>query len=310
MRAPAFVLAAAALFVAVPRAHAKDPEPTEPKSLSTVRAAVRMLVTTKAGPTPGTPKAWALPMLVNWAGIAPEWSTSLESSPYTLGPVAKGVVRVVVGEAGATALTIDLVVKDVRREQVREAVTEVGRELGYAMTNGTSDPWTCSGAAATQRELSVGVGVDLVTITVRAPSSASDGRKPAPSSNPAADAAVGLWGGAFASKIEGGVLDSLVLGVDRQKDGASYGAATRADVTLKSEEGEHKVVVTTKYVGKASGDGILFESTERKRTVDDGTPTYLTKAYLRVTPKEGHVLLRVGNDTEGYTEFTLVPRRE
>ena len=132
----------------------------------------------------------------------------------------------------------------------------------------------------------------------------------APASTPVvdADAAVGLWGGAIGQKIDGGVLDSFVIGIDKAADGVGYDALSRADVTMAKDGRASKVVVITRYTGKAKDGGVAFESTERKRTVDDGAPVTLTRAFLRATPKEGHLEARVGNDEEGYSDFTLVPK--
>ncbi len=163
------VLGAAAMLAAIPRADAEDPETGEPKGLASVRAAIKMVVTTQDGPIPGTPREKALPMVTNWAAIQTDKMTPLEGSLYALGPDATGLVRVFVGKEGADDLSIHLFVKDVERTRLRAFVMDVGRELGYAMKADSIDPWACHGSAAGRRDLWIGVGVGLVSIEVNTP---------------------------------------------------------------------------------------------------------------------------------------------
>jgi len=147
----------------------------------------------------------------------------------------------------------------------------------------------------------------LVIALVGARRARADGDAPPAAPLPAsrADAALGVWGGAIGTKSEvGGTLDTFVLRIDRKS--TDYSATTRAEITMPMK----RVVVLTDYEGRAKGDGILFQSTERRRVVNGGAPERLDPASLQVTEKDGHVEARVGNDKEGYTDFTLVRKAD
>jgi len=141
------------------------------------------------------------------------------------------------------------------------------------------------------------------------PTDATPGPAPGPSgAAESPDKVLGLWGGKIGSKIDGGTLDAFVLGIDRAEKGDGFSAATRADVTLAATAtaAERKVVVITRYDGHVKDDGVLFASTERKRTIDGGAAELLVQAFMVVKAVGDHVEARVGNDDEGYTDFTLV----
>ena len=159
---------AAVLFV-IPRADAKDPDPAQAQALASVRAAMKMLMTTQEGAIPGMSKEEALPKLSRWSSIMTDFHTPLEGSPYALGEGVSGLVRVFVGKEGADDLSIHLFVSGVDRRRLREYVMEAGKELGYDMDDDSENPWSCSGSARGKRDMWIGVGVGLVSIEVNPP---------------------------------------------------------------------------------------------------------------------------------------------
>ena len=145
---------------------------------------------------------------------------------------------------------------------------------------------------------------------IAAPVAAGDAPAQSPSVGTNLDSALGLWGGVIGSEIEGGILDAFEVRIARAHGGGGYEAVTRVDAMIGAKPQISKVVVVTTYRGAANGDEILFQSTERKRMTDGGEPVMLVQAFMHVTPKDGHIEARVGNDAEGYTEFTLVSKKD
>jgi hypothetical protein len=124
------------------------------------------------------------------------------------------------------------------------------------------------------------------------------------------DRVVGLWGGKLEAKIDGGTLDGLLVGIDKVGDG-TYRAGMRIDATVRTPQGPRSVTVVAQFEGTAKGDHVEFTSLFRKRTVAgvEGEED-LAAIALRVEPGEGRIAGRVGNDAEGYTDFTLVPKKD
>ena len=150
----------------------------------------------------------------------------------------------------------------------------------------------------------------LKALMIAAPVAAGDAPAPSPSVGTNLDSAVGAWGGAIGSKIDGGILDAFEVRIAKAHGGGGYEAVTRADVSTTANPKISKIAVVTTYTGAANGGEILFRSTERKRMMDGGEPVLLVQAFMHVTPKDGHIEARVGNDAEGYTDFTLVPKKD
>lgn len=164
----AAVLAVGALFATIPPADAKDPETIESRGLASVRAAMKMLMSTQVGPVPGIPQDKALAMVRDWSPILTDFHMPLETSPYALGPDVRGLVRVFIGKKGADDLSIHLFVPGIPRARLREFVAKTGKELGYTETP-LENAWTYAGSAAGQRELWVGVCDGLVSVESNPP---------------------------------------------------------------------------------------------------------------------------------------------
>jgi len=131
-------------------------------------------------------------------------------------------------------------------------------------------------------------------------------RRAAPPAKPSFDATVGQWGGEMHLTIDDGVVESLVIGIDKTGENA-YEAGSRGVYTVVNKAKEHvRIVIVARYKGRVEGDKIVFHSTSRKagredaKALDDVAP-----GVLEVTPAEGKITGRVGNDKDGWMTFAL-----
>jgi hypothetical protein len=133
--------------------------------------------------------------------------------------------------------------------------------------------------------------------------------EPAPAAT-GLDRVVGLWGGKLTAEIEGGSLDALLVGVDKVGDGA-YRAGLRIEATVRTPQGPRTVTVVAQFEGAPKGDHVEFSSLFRKRTVSGVQGEQdLDPITLEVSPGDGKITGRVGNAAEGFTDFTLVPKKD
>ena len=123
--------------------------------------------------------------------------------------------------------------------------------------------------------------------------------------------ALGLWGGDLGVKTADGVLvKQLVVGIDHLEDGA-YKAGLMAELVIGPPNARQTVQIIARFTGAPEGDRLKFKTDSRvRKNPETGQETEISPATLYVKMGPGRIEGRMGNDADGWTDFTLVPKKD
>lgn len=140
----------------------------------------------------------------------------------------------------------------------------------------------------------------------------------APTATPAKPAApdrfasvLGLWGGDIGIKTDEGVLvKTLVVGIDHVDDGV-YKAGLLAELVMGPAHARKTIQIVARFTGAPEGDHLKFATDTRvRKDPETGEETEIGPATLYVKAGPGRIEARMGNDADGWTDFTLVPKKD
>ncbi len=137
-------------------------------------------------------------------------------------------------------------------------------------------------------------------------------RTPAPPVrlDPKAEACIGRWGGRIDQATpDGFFVETFTTEVKRTGAGV-YEATQQIVIRLTVSGRTDRLTVTGAFRGPAGGQGLVLASTSRRRTLaSSGVTEEIGAGTLEVHVEDGKLTGRVGNATDGYTPFSLIPAR-
>ena len=126
------------------------------------------------------------------------------------------------------------------------------------------------------------------------------------------EATLGLWGGDLGVKTSEGILvKQLIVGIDRVSEGV-YKAGMMAELVVPVNGTNKTFQIISRFTGAADGNQLKLASDTRvRKDTDTGEETDIGPATLFVKAADGpSIQARVGNDKDGWTDFTLVPKKD
>lgn len=131
-----------------------------------------------------------------------------------------------------------------------------------------------------------------------------------PAPDPKAEACVGSWGGRLDQTTpDGYYVETFTTVVSRAGPGV-YEAKQTIVIRLTDGGRTDRLTVTGTYRGKAGGQGLVLPSTSRRRTLQStGQGEDILPGTLELHVEGGKLTGRVGNATDGWTPFSLIPAR-
>ncbi|MFO0931355.1 MAG: hypothetical protein U1E39_01450 [Planctomycetota bacterium] len=128
--------------------------------------------------------------------------------------------------------------------------------------------------------------------------------------DPKAEACVGAWGGRLdQTTSDGYYVETFTTVVTRAGPGV-YEAKQTVVIRLTDGGRTDRMTVTGTYRGGVGGQGLVLPSTSRRRTLaSTGHTEDILPGTLEVHVEDGKLTGRVGNATDGFTPFSLIPAR-